>query len=97
TILTSSRAVQETLESKGALRPHLTGNSPVQLLDECHQPVAVDPLHRIHRMFEAQVDRAPERIAVMHEGEQLSYRELNKRANQLARHLRAIGVAPDTR
>lgn len=97
TILTSSRAVQETLESNSALRPHLTANSPLQLLNEYQPPAAPAPAHRIHRMFEAQVDRAPQRIAVMHEGEQLSYGELNQRANQLARHLRAMGVSPDKR
>jgi len=50
----------------------------------------------IHELFEAQVERAPEAVAVVFEGEQLTYRELNRRANQLAHHLRKLGVEPET-
>ncbi|ASS75351.1 hypothetical protein CIG75_10345 [Tumebacillus algifaecis] len=49
----------------------------------------------VHRLFESQVIRTPDRIAVEHEGNELSYRELNARANQLARHLQALGVGPE--
>ncbi len=50
---------------------------------------------RIHRLFEAQVERTPEAIAVVFEDQQLSYRDLNRRANQLAHHLIGRGVGPD--
>ncbi|PCN44848.1 non-ribosomal peptide synthetase [Brevibacillus laterosporus] len=49
----------------------------------------------IHQLFEEQAARIPDQIAVICEGEQLSYRELNERANQLARKLRAEGVVAD--
>jgi natural product biosynthesis luciferase-like monooxygenase protein len=49
----------------------------------------------IHELFEAQVDRTPEADAIIFEGTRLSYRELNSRANQLANHLRRLGVGPD--
>jgi amino acid adenylation domain-containing protein len=49
----------------------------------------------IHELFEAQVERTPEAIAVHFEGEQLTYRELNSRANQLAHYLRQLGVGPE--
>ncbi len=49
----------------------------------------------IHELFEAQVERSPEAVAVVHEGQQLTYRELNCRANQLGRYLRKMGVGPD--
>src|SRR5215212_8968622 len=49
----------------------------------------------IHELFEEQVARTPEAVAVMYEAEQLSYRELNERANQLAHHLRGLGVGPE--
>ncbi len=49
----------------------------------------------IHQLFEAQVERTPEVVAVEFEGERLTYRELNRRANQLAHHLRGLGVGPD--
>ncbi|MEZ4765350.1 MAG: AMP-binding protein [Calditrichia bacterium] len=45
--------------------------------------------------FEAQVEHAPENIAVRYERQQLTYRELNKRANQLAHHLLAQKVVPE--
>src|SRR5262249_32659100 len=49
----------------------------------------------IHELFEAQVDRTPEAIAVQFEGKQLTYRQLNSLANQLARYLRGLGVGPE--
>ncbi|NEQ80129.1 MAG: amino acid adenylation domain-containing protein [Moorea sp. SIO2I5] len=49
----------------------------------------------IHKLFEAQVEATPDAIAVVFEDKQLSYRELNSRANQLAHHLRSLGVKPE--
>nr|WP_272949966.1 AMP-binding protein [Brevibacillus laterosporus] len=46
-------------------------------------------------MFESQVERTPDQVAVIYEGSQLTYRELNERANQLARTLRKEGVQAD--
>ena len=50
----------------------------------------------LHRRFEEQVARTPERLAVVSEGERLTYRELNERANRLAHHLRSLGVGMET-
>ncbi|MBI2525900.1 MAG: amino acid adenylation domain-containing protein [Candidatus Rokubacteria bacterium] len=50
----------------------------------------------LHALFEAQATRAPDAIAVVFEGQILTYRELDHRANQLAHHLRSLGVGPDT-
>ena len=49
----------------------------------------------IHALFEAQVEKTPDHVAVVFEEQQLTYRELNAKANQLARVLRAKGVQPD--
>jgi amino acid adenylation domain-containing protein len=49
----------------------------------------------IHQLVEAQAERNPDATAVLFEGETLSYRELNIRANQLAYYLRDLGVGPD--
>src|SRR5262245_27148951 len=46
----------------------------------------------VHRRFEAQAERAPEAVAIVFSGVPLNYRELNRRANQLAHRLRRAGV-----
>ncbi|WP_420127100.1 amino acid adenylation domain-containing protein [Longimicrobium sp.] len=51
----------------------------------------------IHDMFQAQAWRTPDRVAVVYEDRQLTYGELNARANRLAHHLRGLGVGPDVR
>src|SRR5262245_14754584 len=48
-----------------------------------------------HQLFEAQVERTPEAPAVSFLEQTLSYRQLNERSNQLAHHLRSLGVGPD--
>jgi amino acid adenylation domain-containing protein len=50
----------------------------------------------IHELFAEQAERAPDRIAVVCEGKRVSYRELDRRANQLASHLQGLGVGPET-
>src|SRR6185437_3856248 len=49
----------------------------------------------IHQLFEEQVERTPDNCAVTFERRQLTYAQLNARANQLAHHLRTLGVGPD--
>jgi amino acid adenylation domain-containing protein len=49
----------------------------------------------IHRLFEIQAERTPDAVAVQSDGPSLTYRQLNERANRLARELRARGVGPD--
>jgi amino acid adenylation domain-containing protein len=49
----------------------------------------------IHKLFEAQVKRTPDAVAVVFEGRQLTYGALNCRANQLAHYLVKLGVGPD--
>ena len=51
----------------------------------------------VHELFEEQVERAGEATAVVFEEQELSYGELNRRANQLAHYLRKLGVKPDAR
>ncbi|WP_447980433.1 amino acid adenylation domain-containing protein [Candidatus Nitrospira bockiana] len=54
------------------------------------------PLERcVHELIEAQAEQTPEACAVVFEGQRLTYRELNARANQVAHHLRRHGAGPD--
>jgi amino acid adenylation domain-containing protein len=50
---------------------------------------------RVHELIEAQVGSAPDAIALIYEDQQLTYAELNTRANQLAHYLRGLGVGPE--
>ncbi len=67
-----------------------------QLLIEWNDTAVEYPRERcIHQIFEAQVERSPEATALVYETQQLTYRELNARANRLAHHLRSLGVGPE--
>ncbi|MBV9389915.1 MAG: amino acid adenylation domain-containing protein [Chroococcidiopsidaceae cyanobacterium CP_BM_ER_R8_30] len=77
---------------------------PILTADEQHQMLVLndtktdDLQHEcIHQLFEAQVEQTPDAIAVVFEDQQLTYRELNCRANQLANYLQALGVGPEVR
>ncbi|WP_157653864.1 non-ribosomal peptide synthetase, partial [Burkholderia ubonensis] len=50
----------------------------------------------LHRLFEQQAERTPDAVAAIHDDASLTYAELNLRANRLAHHLIALGVAPDS-
>ncbi len=76
--------------------PMLTEVEQQQLLFEWNNTQADYPLDKcIHQLFEEQVERTPDNIAVVFEDQQLNYRELNARANQLAHYLQNLGVGPD--
>jgi amino acid adenylation domain-containing protein len=76
--------------------PLLTEAERHQLLVEWNDTHSPFPHQAcLHELFEAQVERTPEALAVLAEGQQLSYGQLNRLANQLAHHLRTLGVGPD--
>ncbi|WP_310422579.1 amino acid adenylation domain-containing protein [Chamaesiphon sp. VAR_48_metabat_135_sub] len=73
--------------------PLLTDSERQQLIGTNRQPQQNYASTRcLHQLFEEQVARNPEQIAVVFEDQTLTYRELNSRANQLARHLQSLGV-----
>lgn len=49
----------------------------------------------LHNLFESQVERTPDAVALEFEGTRLTYAELNKKSNQLAHHLHLFGVGPE--
>ncbi|MFQ4146580.1 amino acid adenylation domain-containing protein [Chlorogloeopsis sp. ULAP02] len=76
--------------------PLLSDREKHQLLVEWNSTVRDYDLSRcLHELFEAQVEKTPEAIALTFEEEQLTYRELNCRANQLAHYLQNFGVKPE--
>lgn len=64
----------------------------VRLFNETEAAPHRDEL--LHELLEEQVSRAPDAVAVIHEGASITYDELNKQANRLGRFLRAAGVEP---
>ncbi len=69
-----------------------------RVVEEWSRGEAARPAERcVHQLFEAQVERTPEAVAVVCGEASLSYRELDERADRLARRLRRLGVGPEVR
>ncbi|HEV2641135.1 MAG TPA: condensation domain-containing protein, partial [Candidatus Elarobacter sp.] len=78
--------------------PLLSGGERHTILVDWNATGAPYPSERgIHELFEEQAAKTPAAIAVVHGDERLTYRELNERANKLARRLRDTGVLPGSR
>jgi amino acid adenylation domain-containing protein len=75
--------------------PHLT-SAEQQQVAVWNQTHIEYPHQRIHQLFETQVECTPDAIALVFEDQQLSYQELNHRANQLAHYLRSLDVREET-
>ena len=90
-------AVVEQPETSIAQLPLLTAQERYQILVEWNATQTDYPKDQcIHQLFEEQVARTPDAIAVVFEDQQLSYQALNAKANQLAHYLQTVGVKPDT-
>ncbi len=77
--------------------PLLTPAERQALLVEWNATEADYPQEQcVHEMFAAQVAKTPDAIAAVFGHERITYHALDRRANQLAHHLRAYGVGPDT-
>ncbi|NET57955.1 MAG: amino acid adenylation domain-containing protein, partial [Symploca sp. SIO2E6] len=75
--------------------PLLTAQEQQQLLVEWNQTARDYPAKCLQELFEEQVEYTPEAVAVVFAQQQLSYRQLNQRANQLAHYLQKLGVGPE--
>jgi len=76
--------------------PLLTEAQRQQMLVEWNDTRMDYPSDRCaHELFEEQVEQSPEAVALAFGDQRLSYSELNRRSNQLARYLRTIGVGPE--
>ncbi|MDF5733062.1 MAG: amino acid adenylation domain-containing protein, partial [Rhizonema sp. PD38] len=76
--------------------PLLSDQQRHQLLVEWNNTQREYPQHCLHELFEQQVQRSPDSVAVQFTGQHLTYRELDHRANQLANYLQTLGVGPET-
>ncbi len=78
--------------------PLLAADERQRLLVDCNATQVDCPLEQpLQALFEAQVRRKPDAVALQSAQGTLTYRELNQRANRLAHHLRELGVQPDAR
>ncbi|HEU4962348.1 MAG TPA: amino acid adenylation domain-containing protein [Bacilli bacterium] len=75
--------------------PLLAAEEEQRLLHEWNETDRPVPVACLHTLFEEQVARTPEATAISYQGETVTYAELNRRANQVAHHLRERGVGPD--
>jgi amino acid adenylation domain-containing protein len=76
--------------------PILTGEERRQVLTAWNSPLTNFPeAPPLHRLFQSQVERSPHAIAVTFADEQLTYGELNERANQIAHYLKQLWVGPE--
>jgi surfactin family lipopeptide synthetase C len=74
----------------------LSGAEQQQLLVQWNDTQADYPKNSsIHELFAAQTERTPDAVAAICENEQLTYRELNAQANQMAHYLQSLGVKPE--
>jgi len=81
---------------KISVLPLLSPSELRQIVDEWNRTETDIPeVRAVHELFEQQVEKTPTAVAVEFGQTKLRYRELNERANQLAHHLRSIGVGPD--
>ncbi|MBQ3757775.1 MAG: amino acid adenylation domain-containing protein, partial [Oscillospiraceae bacterium] len=90
------RRMSENLDAK-LEELSLTGEAEYEKLVNEFNDTAADYQKdkTVVELFEEQVKKTPENVAVVFEDTQLSYAELNAKANQLARRLRKLGVRPD--
>jgi amino acid adenylation domain-containing protein len=75
----------------------LTAEERQQLLVEWNETATSYPAERqVQELFEEQAGRTPEAVALVFDGRSMTYSELNERANQLAHHLRSLGVGAES-
>jgi amino acid adenylation domain-containing protein len=76
--------------------PLITATETQQLLVDWNDTSKDYPRHQcIHQLFETQVERTPNAIAIVLDNQQLTYQELNHQANSLAQYLLSLGVGPE--
>jgi amino acid adenylation domain-containing protein len=104
TIRRMARHLEHLLETAVSNPDEQVSRLPLLTDDERHQilfewndtQVENQPALCIHELFEQQAAAKPHAVALVHKDEQLTYRELNERANKLAHHLRRLCTGPES-
>src|SRR5262249_20166759 len=89
--------IVEHPEAQVSQLPLMTEPEIDQQLVQRNDPAMDSPRHlTLHQLFESQAVSTPNAIALVYEDEVLTYQQLNERANDLADHLRKLGVGPES-
>ncbi|AOX00476.1 hypothetical protein BJP34_14340 [Moorena producens PAL-8-15-08-1] len=90
-------AIVANPQEKISKLPLITAKEQQKVLQEWHNTKTDYPTEKcIHQLFENVVEKNPEAIAVIFKDQQLTYTQLNQKANQLAHHLISLGITPET-
>jgi amino acid adenylation domain-containing protein len=94
---TATLPLDDSGQSERERQPTLSPQERLQVIGTFNATGAPYPREKlIHQLFEEQVDRNGDAVAVVYQGESLTYAALNERANRLASYLRQRGIVPDT-
>lgn len=94
-------AIGKNIDQPISLLPILSEDERQEILGgfndtkEVYDGTTAENILCVHHMFEARAEQNPESIALISGKEQLTYRELNERSNQLANYLQVKGVGPE--
>ncbi|MDZ8029617.1 non-ribosomal peptide synthetase [Nostoc sp. DedSLP04] len=86
---------ENNLERDNLTLPILKESEYNLLIEWNHTQTDYPQQASIHQLFEAQVEKTPDAVALIFNNQYLTYRDLNNRANQLAKHLRSLGVGTE--
>ncbi|MEH2213792.1 non-ribosomal peptide synthetase [Nostoc sp.] len=86
---------ENNLERDNLTLPILKESENNLLIEWNHTQTDYPQQASIHQLFEAQVEKTPDAVALIFNNQHLTYRDLNNRANQLAKHLQSLGVGTE--
>ncbi|WP_424101438.1 SDR family NAD(P)-dependent oxidoreductase [Moorena producens] len=95
--LTLLKVIVANPQQKISKLPLITATEQQKLLYEWHNTKKDYQIDKcIHQLFESIVEKNPDAVALIFEDQQLTYSQLNQKANQLAYHLLSLGITPET-
>ncbi|WP_375494006.1 amino acid adenylation domain-containing protein [uncultured Nostoc sp.] len=92
----ASLSSENNLERNNLTLPILKESEKNLLIEWNHTQTDYSKEACIHQLFEAQVEKTPDAVALIFNNQHLTYRDLNIRANQLAQYLQTVGIGTET-